>query len=116
MRTAVTAAANAAATLTLGAALAVGAYTHDAPKAGYVAGPIDRAALADRPSALPTWTTATAAAFPACAPQLTAGQVPARVVAVNLSGDVAAYPFDVAWDRNHTPDRADDLWIVGACA
>lgn len=103
---------NAALPLGAAVALAVPAYTWEAPDAGWHG--IDQVDRSKVPANIPTWTPALQRQFPAFqAIADLAGQVPSQVIAVDLFAEPRVMDFQTAWDRTHDDTRANDVWVVG---
>ena len=61
------------------------------------------------------WTPHLAARFPGCEAHLPAGTVPGGFLVQRLDGSFERMAFDEAWRRTHDAQRADDVWVFGAC-
>lgn len=62
----------------------------------------------------PEWTAELAERFPACDAH-EAGDLTAAVVVVLQSGEVRRMSTNNAYSINTDDNRANDLWVVGAC-
>jgi hypothetical protein len=79
-----------------------------------MAQPAPFAEAADTATNVPTWTAELAERFPACQEQRE-GVVAAAVVVVDSGADVARMSVDRAYALNTDTERANDVWVVGAC-
>lgn len=90
-------------------AVAIPAYSHDAPTGGWVG---TDAVAAERPHAWPTWDSHGTGS--GCQP-LQDDVLPARVLAVTQSGETVRMRFDRAWNLNHDNEPANDVYAIGVC-
>jgi hypothetical protein len=79
-----------------------------------MAQPAPFAEAADTGSNVPSWTAELAERFPACSEQRE-GVVAAAVVVVDSGANVHRMSVDRAYALNTDGERANDVWVVGAC-
>lgn len=97
------------------AALAIPAYTWQAPESDWWG--IDQVDRSQVPVNLPTWTPELQHEYPAFVDIADMGdRFPARLVVIDLFGAARVLDFQTAWDRNHDESRANDVWVVGGRA
>lgn len=101
---------NLAVAVAFAAALAIPALTHDAPLGGWTG--LD-ANTETMPINVPEWSATYAEEFPGCTDRKTA--TPTDLVVVDQRGEAARVAFDVAWNRGHNAEPADDVFVVGWC-
>lgn len=66
------------------------------------------------PTNAPAWTAEHAEQFPACEAQRE-GVVAAAVVVVDSGAEVSRMSVDKAFALNTDDERANNVWVVGAC-
>jgi hypothetical protein len=79
-----------------------------------MAQPSPFAEAADTATNVPSWTAELADRFPACEEQRE-GVLAAAVVVVDSGADVHRMSVDQAYALNTDDERANNVWVVGAC-
>lgn len=88
-------------------AVAIPAYSHDAPTGGWVG-----TDTATRPAAAPTWDSH--GGQHGCRP-MQEGDLSERVLVVTQPGTTVRMRFDRAWNLNHDNEPANDVYAIGVC-